>query len=57
MSSNHNYEIKALDNNYLTKAITLFRENKKWAIVRFLADQFSPTKKTARPSSGDVSRA
>jgi len=34
-----NYEIKALDNNYLTKAITLFRENKKWAIVEFLADR------------------
>ena len=34
-----NYEIKALDNNYLTKAITLFRDNKKWAIVEFLADR------------------
>lgn len=34
-----NYEIKALDNNYLTKAISLFRDNKKWAIVEFLADR------------------
>jgi transcription elongation factor GreA len=34
-----NYEIKALDNNYLVKAITLFRDNKKWSIVEFLADR------------------
>ncbi|MDR2733299.1 MAG: transcription elongation factor GreA [Spirochaetota bacterium] len=34
-----NYEIKALDNNYLSKAITLFRDNKKWSIVEFLADR------------------
>ena len=34
-----NYEIKALDNNYLIKAISLFRDNKKWSIVEFLADR------------------
>ena len=34
-----NYELKALDNNYLSKAITLFRDNKKWSIVEFLADR------------------
>jgi len=34
-----NYELKALDNNYLAKAITLFRDNKKWSIVEFLAER------------------
>lgn len=34
-----NYEHNALDNNYLSRAINLFRDNKKWSIVEFLADR------------------
>ena len=34
-----NYESKALDNNYLNKAINLFRDNKKWSIVEYLAEK------------------